>query len=161
VTVNGVVLVALGFRVERVAAATPERVYEILCDVPGFRNWAPLFRYSRWVEPGTPDGAGAGAVRQLGVSKKVSVDEEIVEAHSPHYQRYVGVRGFPVSHYGGEIRLGAVEAGSHLLWTVSFVPLVPGTGWPLRWIFRSVITYLVDHLISEAEKSTGLDAGNP
>ena len=142
-----------GFRVDRATSAAPERVYDILSDMAAFRAWAPLVRYSEWIKRGTPDPSGAGAIRRLGMSKGVSVDEEIVEAQPPYYQRYVGVRGFPVSHYGGEIHLSRVDAGSQFLWTVNFEQTIPCTGWPLQIIIRAVITYLVNHAIREAEES--------
>lgn len=142
-----------GFRVERTTSAPPERVYDVLADVAAFREWAPLLRYSELIRQGTPDPSGAGAVRRLGLCKAASVDEEIVEARPPLYQRYIGVRGFPVSQYGGQIRLNQVEMGTELLWTVTFEQLVPGTGRPLQTIIRAVITYLVNHMITAAEES--------
>lgn len=92
-----------GFRVERATSAPSNRVYDLLADVAAFREWAPLIRYSELIRQGTPDPSGAGAVRRLGVCNAASVDEKIVEARAPHYQRYIGVRGFPVSQYRGEI----------------------------------------------------------
>lgn len=140
-----------GFRVRRTTSAPSNRVYDLLADVAAFREWAPLVRYSELIRQGTPDPSGAGAVRRLGVCNTASVDEEIVEARPPHYQRYIGVRGFPVSQYRGEIHLSQVETGTELLWTVTFEQLAPGTGRPLQMIIRGVITYLVDHAISAAE----------
>jgi Polyketide cyclase / dehydrase and lipid transport len=142
-----------GFRVERATSAPPERLYGVLADVVAFREWAPLFRYSEIIRPGTPDPLGAGAVRRLGPVKWATVDEEIVEARPPHYQRYIGVRGFPVAQYRGEIRLSQLETGTQLLWTVTFEQKVPGTGRPLTTAFRAVITYLVNHAIRVAEES--------
>jgi len=140
-----------GLRVERSTSAPPERVYDVLADVAAFREWAPLFRYAELIRPGTPDPLGAGAVRRLGPVKRATVDEEIVEARPPHYQRYIGVRGFPVAQYRGEIRLSPVESGTQLLWTVTFEQKVPGTGRPLTALLRAVITYLVNHAIRVAE----------
>jgi len=129
-----------GFRVERSTSAPPERVYDVLADVAAFREWAPLFRYAELIRPGTPDPLGAGAVRRLGPVKRATVDDEIVEARPPHYQRYIGVRGFPVAQYRGEIRLSPVESGTQLLWTVTFEQKVPGTGRPLTACARTVAT---------------------
>lgn len=142
-----------GFRVERASSAPPTRVYNVLAHVADFREWAPHVGYSELIRQGTPDPLGAGAVRRLGPYKWASVDEEILEARPPHYQRYIGVRGFPVSQYGGEIRLSQVETGTELLWTVTFQQRVPGTGRPLETIIRAVITSLADHAIGVAEKS--------
>lgn len=90
----------------------------------------------------------------MGVFKAASFDEEIVEARPPHYQRYTGVRGFPVSQYCGEIRLSQVETGTELLWTGTFEQLVPGTGRPLAMFFRAVITMMANRAIRVAEEST-------
>ena len=118
-----------------------------------FREWAPLVCYSESSGRERPI-IRPGAVRRLGVYNAASVDEEIVEARPPHYQRYIGVRGFPVSQYRGEIDLSQVETGTELLWTVTFEQLAPGTGRPIQMIIRGVITYLVDHAISAAEHAT-------
>jgi uncharacterized protein YndB with AHSA1/START domain len=142
-----------GFRVERATTAPPTRVYDLLADAAAWREWVPFIGYSELIRRGTPDPLGAGAVRRVGVFKGVSVDEEIVEARPPHYQRYTGVRGFPVSQYCGEIRLSEVDNGTELLWTVSFEQRVPGTGRTLAMIFRAVITKMANRAISVAEES--------
>ena len=142
-----------GFRVERAASVSPTKLYGVLADAAAFRDWAPLVGYSALIRQGTPDPLGAGAIRRLGPFKRASVDEEIVEARPPHYQRYVGVRGFPVSQYCGEISLSKAGTGTELLWTVTFEQRVPGTAPALTVIIRAVITKMVDHAISVAEES--------
>ena len=142
-----------GFRVERATSAPPAGVYDLLADAAAWHEWVPFIGYSELIRQGTPDPFGAGAIRRVGVFKGASVDEEIVEAQPAHYQRYRGVRGFPVSQYCGEIRLNEVDAGTELVWSVTFEQRVPGTGRPLGPVIRAVITAMVDRTIKVAEQS--------
>jgi uncharacterized protein YndB with AHSA1/START domain len=144
-----------GFRVERMTSAPPVRIYNLLADAAAWRQWAnPLVTYSELIRQGTPDPLGAGAIRRMGGLKLVRADEEILEARPPHYQRYTAVRGIPVSHYHGEVYLNEVESGTELVWTGTFEPRIPGTGWLLAVLLRLVIATIASRPIAVAQQST-------
>ncbi|TPG36460.1 SRPBCC family protein [Mycolicibacterium hodleri] len=132
-----------GFRVERMVSAPPASIYNLLADVPNWKDWASMVNHSELVQHGDPDPLGAGAVRRMGGIKFILVDEEILEASPPHYQRYTATRGLPVRDYRGEVRLDPVDGGTHLVWTGAFEPLVPGTGWLLAAFLRVSISRIV------------------
>ena len=143
-----------GFRVQRATSAPPSRVYDLLAAPAAWRDWAPPFiGYSELIRHGTPDPLGAGAVRRVGPFNGATVDEEIVEARPPHYQRYIGVRHFPVSHYRGEIIISQGDTGTEVVWAVTFEQRAPGTGRLWETIIRAVITKMANRVIKVAEES--------
>jgi uncharacterized protein YndB with AHSA1/START domain len=142
-----------GFRVDRMTSAPPERIYDLLADAAAWRRWAaPLVSHSELIRQGTPDPLGAGAIRRIGGLKVVRADEEILEARPPHYQRYTAVRGIPASNYCGEVQLNEVEAGTKLIWTGTFEPRIPGTGWLLAVLLRLAIATIASRAIAVAEQ---------
>lgn len=146
-----------GFRVERVTPVAPERIYKLLAEAPAWKNWAPLVSYSELIGQGTPDPLGAGAIRRIGGLGFLRVDEKILEARPPHYQCYTAVRGIPVSRYRGEIHLDSVDAGTRLVWTGTFEPRIPGSGWLLATLLRLAIGAIASRAIAVAEQHAGTD----
>ena len=138
------------------SSAPPQRIYDLLADAAAWRRWAaPLVSYSELIRQGTPDPLGAGAIRRIGGLKVVRADEEILEARPPHYQRYTAVRGLPASNYCGEVQLDEVETGTKLIWTGTFEPRIPGTGWLLAALLRLAIGMIANRAIAVAEQSAG------
>lgn len=88
----------------------------------------------------------------------LSVDEEILKAKPPSYQRYTAKRGLPVRHYNGEVNLEQVDEDTHLVWTGQFKPLVPGTGGLLASLLRLAIARIADDVIAACERSANRDA---
>ena len=144
-----------GFRVERVTPVAPERIYNLLAEAPAWKDWAPLVSYSELIVRGTPDPLGV--VRRPGGLGLLRVDEEILEARPPHYQRYTAVRGFPVSHYRGEVHLDSVDGGTRLVWTGTFEPRIPGSGWFLATLLRLAIGAIATRAIAVAGQHAGTD----
>jgi hypothetical protein len=134
---------AFGIRV--ISRAPPQVVYRLLADATLWKTWAgPLITRSEWeVEPGDGDGG----IRRLGRAPFM-VREEITAADPPHHHGYRLLSGQPVRSYtadvyispiGDPVRSAVIEArdsgaspgdvpGSHIEWTGTVVPLVPGTG---------------------------------
>jgi hypothetical protein len=148
---------ASGFRVERVTPVAPERIYNLLANVSAWKEWAPLVSRSELIRQGTPDPLGAGAIRRMGGLGLLSVDEEILEARPPHFQRYTAVRGIPMSRYRGEVHLDSVSGGTRLVWTGVFEPRIPGSGWLLAILLRLAIGAIVTRAIAVAELHAGTD----
>jgi Polyketide cyclase / dehydrase and lipid transport len=148
----------LGFRVERVTPVAPEGIYSLLAGVPAWKDWAPLVSYSELIRQGTPDPLGAGAIRRIGGLGLLRVDEEILEARPPHYQRYTAVRGIPVSRYHGEVHLDSVDGGTRLVWTGAFEPRIWGSGRLLATLLRLVIGAIATRAIAVAEQHSGTNS---
>jgi hypothetical protein len=146
-----------GFRVEAMTPVAAERIYDLLADARAWKNWAPLVSYSELIRQGTPDPLGAGAIRRIGGLGFLRVDEEILEARPPHYQRYTAVRGLPASHYRGEVHLDSVDSATRLVWTGTFEPRIPASGWLLATSLRLVIRAIVTRAIAVAERDTCTD----
>jgi len=103
-----------------------------------------------YAREGSPDIGGVGAIRRMG-GYGLSVDEEILEARPPHYQRYTILRGAPVKNYCGEVHLEPAGGGTALLWTVRFTSTVPGLGPVLRIALGFLIGLVVKAMIKAAE----------
>ena len=147
-----------GFRVQRTTSAPPERIYRLLADATNWREWAPLVSHSELIRQGTPDPLGAGAIRRIGGLKILSVDEEIIEARQPHYQHYTALRGIPVSHYSGEVRITEGNSGTEFVWSGTFEPRIPGTGRLLATLLGLAIAKIADRAIAIAEGTANTDA---
>lgn len=147
-----------GFRVERMTSAPPDGIYDLIADAAGWREWAFLVNHSELIRQGEPDPLGAGAIRRIGGLKFLRVDEEILDAQAPRYQRYTALRGIPVSDYTGEVRLSDVKGETQLVWTGTFKPLIPGTGRLLGTLLGLAISKIADRAIAIAEQSANAGA---
>lgn len=146
------------FRVERTTSAPPERIYRLLADAPAWREWAPLVSRSELIRQGSRDPLGAGAIRRIGGLKFLSVDEEILEARQPHYQHYTALRGIPISHYSGEVRLNELDGVTEFVWSGTFEPRIPGTGRLLATLLGLAIAKIAERAIAVAEHTANTDA---
>jgi Polyketide cyclase / dehydrase and lipid transport len=131
---------------------TPAAIYELLEDVPGWPGWAPLVGHACFVREGSPRVGGAGAIRRVGGLGVVNVDEEIVEARPPHYQRYRINRGLPVSDHTGEVHIEPLGPGSAVLWTGRFTVKAPGFGPVLRFLLARAIGLLATAAVRRADQ---------
>jgi len=147
------------FRVQRQSAAPPEAIYRLLSDAPGWPRWAPAVSKATYAREGSPDIGGTGAIRRMGRTGLL-VDEEILEARAPHYQRYTVVKGLPVSSYSAEVHIEPVGSGSALLWTARFKASIPGLGPILRIALGSTIGGLATAVVTTAEREMSDAAGS-
>jgi hypothetical protein len=143
------------FGAEATSAATPEAVFHLLADAPSWSSWAgPLITRAGWVV--APGRSGVGAVRRLG-RPPLMVKEEIVVAAPPFHHGYRLVSGQPVRSYRADVRLTALDAppggpaGTHIEWTGTVVPLVPGTGWLVQRLFGRMLRGFAARLATAAE----------
>ena len=70
--------------------------------------------------------------------------------------------GFAVSHYRGEVHLDSVDGGTRLVWTGTFEPRIPGSGWLLAIFLRLEIGAIASRAIASraiavAEQDAGTD----
>ena len=146
-----------GFRVVRFTSVAPQSLYDRLVDVPAWSQWAPMVNRSELIREGAVDRLGAGAIRRMHVlGGFLKVDEEILEATSPSFQRYT-VRGLPVTDFVGEVRLDDTSGRTQIMWTGRFRPRVPGTGWALGKFVEFSIARIIDGMIAACKRSAPRD----
>jgi hypothetical protein len=146
-----------GFRVVRSTSVAPQQLYDRLANVPAWSQWAPMVSRSELIQEGTVDRLGAGAIRRMhSLRGLLTVDEEILEATSPSYQRYT-LRGLPATDYVGEVRLDETSGRTQIVWTARFRPRVPGTGWALGKFLGFSIARITDSMIAACERSATHD----
>src|ERR1043166_7121475 len=124
--------------IEANATAPPEVVFALLADGAGWKAWAgPFIQESSWERTGDPPG-GVGAIRRLGWRRFAS-REEIVAYDPPRHLAYTMLSGQPVRNYRADVELTAHDGGTHIRWSATFTPLLPGTGPLLRVYLRAIV----------------------
>ena len=143
-----------GFRIERDTAVPAQKIYDRLADAAAWDQWAPMVNRSELAQLGPTDPLGAGAIRRIhGLAGLLTVDEEILEATSPSYQRYT-VRGLPTHDYRGEVHIDEVDGRTHVVWTGQFKPRFSGTGPVLAKFLGYSVGRIADRLIAECEPAS-------
>ena len=134
-------------------AARPEAVWPIVAHHERMPEWMPAREVVRR-RPGSAEPNGVGAVRTVRLSGVV-VDERITAFKPAERLEYVGVAGAPLRQHRGEVTLTATGEGTHVRWSVSFRPLIPGTGWLLRAALQRLLTHSLEGLKRRAESGSG------
>ena len=134
------------FSVTTASRAPREKVWALVADGAGWKNWAGVMKSSLERE-GEPPPDGVGAIRRLGPSPFTS-REEVVVWDPPSHLGYVILSGMPVRNYRADIKLQQVEdkaAGNPggvttvIEWSATFDAKLPGTGTLLRAGLRTMI----------------------
>lgn len=141
---------AVHFVAESLTAAPPSRVFALLAAGDRWQDWAgPFVPRSGWQVAGDPEG-GVGAVRRLGIGPLVSL-ERITEHVPSERLAYVVDSPAPYRDYRSVVELTpTASGGTRIVWQSSFEPIVPGTGWVLRWFLRAVVTSFARNLAKRA-----------
>lgn len=108
---------------DAVIRAPLARVFDVLTDHEGMTRW-PGIKSSRLVKEGSPKN-GLGAVRRIEVGG-LTLDEEVVHYDAPSGFDYAIVRGVPIDHHLGQVRLKEVDGGVRVTWTIRIA-----SRWPL------------------------------
>lgn len=147
------------FVVEASATASPERVFEILADIPNWQRWAgPFVRHSYLDHPGQPERMGIGAVRKLG-SAPIWSYEEITAFEPPTYLAYELRSGLPIRDYRADVRLSPLAAGGTALrWEGRFGHAPPGTARLFTAMLRFFIGMVARRLVATADRRDDLAA---
>lgn len=125
-------------------------VFALLEDGSRWSEWAgALVPRSSWAVPGSPVG-GVGAVRKLGIGPFASL-ERITEHVPGSRLAYEVVSWQPYRDYRSTVDLTPNGAGTHIRWASSFRPVVPGTGWLLRWGLHRIVAGFARNLARTAE----------
>jgi uncharacterized protein YndB with AHSA1/START domain len=117
--------------------APPERVFALLEDAPGWKDWT-RFSVARYEREGDPPPHGVGAIRNLGFRTFTS-REEVVAYEPPHHLAYVLLKGVPVREYRADVTLTPDGTGTLITWTSTFEPKYPGTGWLMSAFLTAVL----------------------
>jgi len=131
------------------AAALPDRVWEVLTDHEHMADWAPFKSSEVLTRPG--DAGEVGTVRRLsGGPAGLSLTETIVVAEEPYRLEYsaVGVPG--TSFYHGFVTLEPTPVGkTKITWEAQFRSPLPGAG----LITSATLRSLVRGLTTASEKT--------
>ena len=134
------------------SAGSPQQVWEMLANIPGWSSWAgPLVRRSARERDGAPEPDGVGAIRKLG-SPPVFSREEIVEFEPPSHMAYVIRSDWPVRGYRAEVDLQPEPGGGTTIrWRGTLQPAIPGTGPALRSALSLIVRDLARRLAAAAQ----------
>lgn len=117
------------------ANAPRERVWALVSDGAGWKDWAGVVKSSLERE-GSPPPDGVGAIRLLG-PRPFGSREEVIVWEPPSHLGYVILSGVPVRNYRADINLSEsiADDGSQVTlidWSAKFDAKLPGTGALLR-----------------------------
>lgn len=129
----------------RTTTAAPEVVFAVLSDHAGMSGWTPL-RASTLEREGDPAPNGVGAIRAL--KALGTIREEIMALDPPREMSYRILSGLPVRDHRATVQLLAEGAGTRIVWSVTFVPKVPGIG----FVLHGIIGDTAKKLAAEAER---------
>jgi hypothetical protein len=136
------------------STAPAERLFALLSDAPGWPRWFPAARRAEWATD------TADRVRLVGVGRLV-VREVVLEETPPTHHAYSIRSVIPVREHRADVRLSPTASGTHIVWSTSFRPVVPGTGVVLRQGLRFGVRRLAGALIAAAEADTPMRPANP
>jgi hypothetical protein len=129
-------------------SASPEQVWDLLIDAPGWARWSriPKAVYER---EGDPAPHGVGAIRNLGAKPMVS-REEVVAFDAPRHFAYVLLSGLPIRGYRADVHLVPDGTGTEIEWSGGFdaTSRVAGSFW--NWTLRTVIVGSIARALAKA-----------
>lgn len=137
-------------RADKLIAAEPSRVWELLADHEGLSRWQNFNRVVRR-RPGVPDPNGVGAVRTLYGSRGV-MEERIIAFEPMQRLEYEVLKGAPGSNARGKITISPTGDGGTLVWwRVTMIPYIPGTGWAIKAFLSSALDKSLQRLKERLE----------
>jgi uncharacterized protein YndB with AHSA1/START domain len=139
------------FELRSEIAAPVDRVFALLADHVGWREWAGVQEVVLR-QQGDPAPNGLGAIRVLRRGG-LAIEEEVVAFEPPRRIAYRICAGIPVRDCSADLRLEPAAAATRLSWQVHFRPLLPGTGWLLRRLIRPKLEQALAGLAQRAERA--------
>ena len=128
--------------------APPAALWTLIEDVTTWTTWAP-FDAAVLEEPGDEDPNGVGAIRRFQRGRFTT--RELVTEFVP--ERRLGYRllsGLPLRNYNARIDLHQEQERTHITWSASFEPRIPGTGRVFRRGMQKLYTDYAERLASAA-----------
>ncbi|MGH3981722.1 MAG: SRPBCC family protein [Pseudonocardiaceae bacterium] len=126
-------------------------VYALLRDGATWPTWSPIesFQLER---VGEPEPEGLGAIRIFRKGRMIGRDE-IAGLVPDRRFSYRHLTGLPVRDYRGDVDLESSAAVTIIRWHISFTPVMPGTGWLLRWQIARFVQQCAQGLAVHAQTS--------
>ncbi|MEO9330555.1 SRPBCC family protein [Gordonia aurantiaca] len=133
--------------------AAVEVVAEVVADADGWKRWArPMVLQTELESWGADSAHGAGAIRRVG-APPVWIREMILDWDPAVGQVYTVLSPALFSHYRGEIAFEPTEfGGTHIRWTVEFVPRSRWLGNVLRAGFSAVIAQFIARIVAHCDR---------
>ena|SRR5690349_9950505 len=132
-------------------AAPPETVWEILADHRGMPGWTAI-RTVELEREGEPAPNGVGAIRRLAAAPLAPpLREQVTRFEEARRLDYTLLSGAPVRDYEAKVILTPAGGDTHVDWSVTFQPRVPG----VQLVVKQVIGMLVKGLAKAAEARSG------
>jgi hypothetical protein len=150
-------------------------VFDVVADGPGWAQWTSIQR-STYEREGVPAPHGVGAIRNFamhwgpGPNRYRTVSrEECIEYDRPRRFSYTLLSGLPIRRYRADVELSADPdqgarvagvggvggmtgaGGTLILWTGTFEPKIPGTGWLIQRFLRRTVQGFADKAARHAE----------
>lgn len=141
------------YEVTAATQAPPEIVWPLVGEAAQWRKWSFLTR-SFLLRDGTPEPDGVGALRRFAVGPFGS-EEEVVAWEPPRHLGYEARKGMPARHYRADVELTAQGTGTHIRWTGTIEPIVPGTGALVLGYARTFVARFMRELVAYADRLAG------
>jgi uncharacterized protein YndB with AHSA1/START domain len=138
------------FTFERVVAAPPETVFDVLVDHRGYADITPVRRVELERE-GDPAPNGVGAIRVLH-SVGPPLREEVVAYQRPSRFSYKILSGVPVRDHIGTVALTPEGTGTKIVYVVRMIPTVPIGGAVVVAVTKQAIKQLLSGITTESER---------
>lgn len=135
-------------RAGRVIDAPIERIWSLVADASGYRNWTAMTT-TKLEREGEPAPDGVGAIRNFGTGSVVS-REEVTHFDPPTHLGYRLLSGLPIEDYHADVRL--LELGpsrTKVTWVGTF-RCGTATGVVMERFLRFVLGDFVRRLAREA-----------
>jgi hypothetical protein len=129
--------------------ASAETLFDLLADAPSWPTWFGSARSVGWMPANPADSALR--VRRVRIGP-FSVLEAVVEESRPTHHAYQVRTVLPVRGHRADVRFHPDTRGTRIDWTMSFEPLIPGTGRLVRLGLIFGVSKLASALISAAER---------
>lgn len=121
---------------EQYFAVPRAQVFAYFSDHEKFgRVWRGRFTRIRDAEDGKNPN-GRGSVREVRTAG-LKFEETIVKFQPPSVIEYAVTRGSPIKNHLGRLVFSDADGGTRLVYTISFDPRIPFTGWLLARILSS------------------------
>jgi hypothetical protein len=132
------------------SAAEPGAIWRVLADHTSWQEWGPYTKTFFEREGDPPEGVGAIRVYAVGPFHS---REEVVAFDAPQHLAYTILSGFPAKDYRADVTLEALGGGgTRIHWHATFDPKPPGTGWLLRILLMTYLSFLAKKVGRIAER---------
>jgi hypothetical protein len=145
------------FAVRAWTPAQAAAVYHLLQDGATWPSWSPIGSY-RLEREGKEGGDGEGAIRVFTTSG-VRTREEVLGLQPGRAFTYAQLTGLPIRAHRATVELEHQDGGTGITWHEAFEPVIPGTGWLLRWFLHGFVQRCADGLAEAAGRDPAVREG--